>query len=62
MVARHDAVETMRRLIAHPPSQGFARLASMGRHDLAVDTLVLDLRWDSVFSDEERRSARRRLR
>lgn len=61
MVGRLGALATVRRLITQPPSEGFGRLATMGRLDLAVEALVLEDRWDGVFSDDERRTARRRL-
>lgn len=61
MVGRLGALATVRRLIAQPPSEGFGRLFEMGRLDLAVESLVLEDRWDGVFSDDERRIARRRL-
>lgn len=61
MVGRLGALETMRRLVAQPMSEGFGRLAAMGHLELAVETLVLDARWDGVFSEEERRIARRKL-
>jgi hypothetical protein len=61
MVARLGALETVRRLVAQPMSEGFGRLAAMGHLELAVETLVLDARWDGVFSEEERRIARRKL-
>lgn len=62
MVDRLGGVETARRLLASPPSDGFARLALLGRLDLAVESLVLEARWDGVFTEGERRIARSRLR
>lgn len=61
MVGRLGALETVRRLVAQPMSEGFGRLAAMGHLELAVETLVLDARWDGVFTDDERRIARRKL-
>lgn len=62
MLERIGAIETARRLIASPPSDGFGRLALLGRLDLAVESLILQPRWDGVFTDAERRVARQRLR
>ncbi|HEX5185034.1 MAG TPA: hypothetical protein VFW19_17990 [Allosphingosinicella sp.] len=62
MVDRWGGIETARRLLASPPSDGFARLALMGRLDLAVEALILEPRWEGVFTDAERRTARARLR
>lgn len=62
MIERHGGIGTARRLLALPPSDGFARLALLGRLDLAVESLILEARWEHVFSDDERRTARRRLK
>ncbi len=61
MIDRLGGIETARRLLVLPPSDGFGRLAMLSRLDLAVESLVLEPRWDSVFTEEERRIARRRL-
>jgi len=62
MIDRHGGIETARRLLASPPSDGFARLALLGRLDLAIENLVQEPRWNHVFTDEDRRIAKRRLR
>lgn len=62
MIERLGGIGTARRLLELPPSDGFARLALLNRIDLAVESLVLQPRWDGVFTDDERRIARRRLR
>jgi hypothetical protein len=62
MIERLGGIGTARRLLELPPSEGFARLALLERIDLAVESLVLEPRWDGIFTDEERRTARRRLR
>jgi hypothetical protein len=41
--------------------EGLTRLYEMGRLDLSVEYAVLDPRFDSLFKDEERDFARRRL-
>ena len=61
MIDRLGGVETARRLLVLPPSDGFGRLAILGRLDLAVESLVLEPRWNGVFSEKERQIARRRL-
>ena len=43
-------------------SEGFTQLALKGRLDLTVEALVLQDEWQSLFSPEEKRVARRRLR
>jgi hypothetical protein len=62
MVDRLGGIETARRLLANPPSDGFARLALLKRLDLAIESLVLEPRWDGLFTEAELRTARRRLR
>lgn len=63
MIERLGGVETARQLLRQPgTSEGFAKLALLGRIDLAVESLVLQPRWKGVFSDEELRIAKRRLR
>jgi hypothetical protein len=62
MIERHGGIETARRLLASPPSDGFARLALLGRLDLAIEHLVQEPRWGHVFTDDDRRIAKRRLR
>jgi hypothetical protein len=42
-------------------SPGLAKLASLNRLDLTMETLVLDPAYDSLFTDEERAIATRRL-
>jgi len=62
MLERSGGVETARRLLALPPSEGFGRIALMGRLDLAIESLVLQPRWEGMFTEEEKRVARHRLR
>ncbi len=61
MIDRLGGIGTARRLLVLPPSDGFGRLAMLSRLDLAVESLVLEPRWYTVFTEEERRIARRRL-
>lgn len=62
MIDRLGGIGTARRLLELPPSDGFGRLALLGRLDLAVESLVLQPRWAGVFTKDELRKARRRLR
>jgi hypothetical protein len=62
MIADHGAIGTAKRLLELPSSDGFARLVLLGRRDLAIESIVLDPRWDGVFTDQERKIAKRRLR
>jgi hypothetical protein len=61
-VRRHGGVETARRLLRQKgPSKGLVKLGEKGRLDLAMEALVLDPAFASLFSDEERATASRRL-
>ena len=62
MIENHGAIETARRLITGPPSEGYARLAMLGRLDLAVESIVQKEPWRRLFTDEELKRARARLR
>ena len=63
MVAEHGGVETARYLLRAPTvSEGYTALWERKRLDLTVEFLILDTRWDDLFSDDDRRIAVRRLR
>lgn len=63
MLSEHGGIETARRLInSDTPSEGFTRLWMMKRLDLTVEELVLQPDWESLFTDEERAKARKRLK
>lgn len=62
MITQHGALEAARRLLRAPAvSDGFVTLWERGRLDLTVETLVVDGRFSSLFTDEERAVARKRL-
>nr|WP_276511185.1 DUF262 domain-containing protein [Kineosphaera limosa] len=62
MLQRHGALETARRLLAAPHiSDGYTALYEVGRLDLTVENVVLQPEFESLFSDEERETAQRRL-
>ena len=62
MLNEIGGVATAKKLVASTqPSDGFTKLWEMKRLDLSVEALVLDPKWTMLFSDPERRAARRRL-
>ena len=61
MLTENGGVETARRLLPQM-SDGFTDLWRRNRLDLTVEALVLESKWDDLFSDDERRVARSRLR
>ena len=61
-VRRHGAVGAARRLLQQKGiSRGLAKLRAKDRLDLAMETLVLAPEYQSLFTDEERATAARRL-
>lgn len=62
MIHDHGAVETAKRLLASPPSDGFNRLALMNRLDLAVESIVQREPWRRLFTNDELKRAAQRLR
>ena len=63
MVIEHGGLEAAKRLLRAPEEQsGLTRLWELGRLDLSVEALVLQERWNTLFSDEERQKARTRLK
>jgi hypothetical protein len=62
MLARLGGVETARRLLGKPGvSAGFTRLSEAGRLELTMEYLVLQPEFTSLFTFDERRTARQRL-
>ena len=61
MIERLGGIGTARALLAKPPSEGLARLATLQRLDLAIESIVQQPRWAELFTTEELRTARRRL-
>jgi hypothetical protein len=63
MVAERGGLETAR-LLLHAPkvSEGYEALWERRRLDLTVEAVILDPRWASLFTDEERAIAVARLR
>lgn len=62
MVIEHGGLEAAKRLLRAPKEQsGLTQLWELRRLDLSVEALVLQERWDTLFSDEERQKARNRL-
>lgn len=63
MVHEHGGVETARRLLRTPePQEGLATLWELDRLDISMEALVVQERWEPLFSDAERQVARERLR
>lgn len=63
MLQEHKGLETAK-ILLHTPcvSDGFTALWERGRLDLTVEALILQKKWHSLFSDQEREIAQKRLK
>ena len=63
MVHEHGGLEAAKRLLRASEAQsGLTRLWECGLLDISMEALVLQERWKPLFSDEERQTARDRLK
>ncbi|MBI2909768.1 MAG: hypothetical protein HYX92_19180 [Chloroflexi bacterium] len=62
MVCEQGGLNAAKPLLrAEALSDGFVALWECGRLDLTMEALLLNPKWEALFSDEERAIARRRL-
>ena len=62
MVHEHGGVVAARRLLSAPEApSGLTELWKRGRLDISMEALVVQERWQPLFSDAERQAARDRL-
>ncbi|MCY4659913.1 MAG: hypothetical protein OXF93_08895 [Acidobacteria bacterium] len=63
MLAARGAVDAATQLVHRmPPSETFRTLKARAKLDLTVESVVLEPRWEALFSDDDRAVARARLR
>jgi hypothetical protein len=63
MITEHGEVEAVRRLINNPkPSSGFTKLWKLKALNLSIEAIILEEDWKTIFSEEERMKARKRLK
>lgn len=72
MVYRHRGLGTAKRLLRRPGpyssehgsylSEGLIRLWELGIAESSMEALVLQYKWEPLFTDEERQVARERLK
>lgn len=64
LVRDKGGLEAARQLLENPTmvSEGFTQLALKGRLDLTVEALVLEEPWNTLFSNEQLATAKRRLK
>ena len=62
MVQEHGGMAAAKRLLSSREAQlGLIRLWELERLDISMEALVLQERWNPLFSDAERQTARERL-
>lgn len=62
MVNEHGGLTVAKRLLNVPDVQeGLTKLWELGRLDISVEALILQDQWNSLFKDEEKRTAQERL-
>ena len=63
MVAEHGGVDAVRSLLQKPDTQvGLTSLWEIGRLDMSCEAAVLSPKYSSLFTAEEKREARKRLK
>jgi hypothetical protein len=62
MLCDRGGLQTAKDLLATPkPSEGYTKLWELGRLDLTVEALVINPRWQNLFTPDELATARKRL-
>ena len=62
MIKHRHPVEVVRQLVIAPDIQpGFTRLIQLGRPDLTIESILLEERFNPLFTNQEREAARWRL-
>lgn len=65
MQMRNDygAIQAIKRLIHDPrPQGGFLKLHELGHPELTMESIVLEEQWHDLFTEEDRKAARNKLR
>lgn len=62
MISNYGAIESAKKLInSQKPSEGYTKLWRIGELQHSVENRIQDKKWESLFSDEDRKKARKRL-
>ncbi|KQC31717.1 hypothetical protein AAY42_10315 [Flagellimonas eckloniae] len=62
MVDKHGAIEATKRVVEdEKQTEGFTRLLMEGRADLAVENMVIDPKFKSLFTEKAIYNSRKRL-
>lgn len=62
MIASQDGLTVAKSFIVNKPTDGFTTLWELGRLDLTVEALILQHKYVTLFTEEEREVVRERLR
>ena len=63
MRKKYGTKEAIRMLIHDPKVQGgFLKLHELGRPDITMESIILEEQWIDLFSDDDRKAARNKLR
>ncbi len=62
MIIEHGIVDTAKQLInASEPSDGYSKLWKLNALQYSIENQIQDKRWKSLFSEEDRLKAKKRL-
>jgi hypothetical protein len=62
MIIDEDEIKAVKLLINNPkPSYGFTRLYELKALNLSMEAIILEEEWHTLFSEEERIKARKKL-
>jgi hypothetical protein len=62
MINDHGAVEAVKRLINNlKPSSGYTKLWELKALNLSMEAIILEEEWKAIFSEDERKKAKKRL-
>lgn len=63
MIEEHGMLESVKRLINNmQPSYGFTKLWELKRLDLSLEAICLDDEWKELFTEEEQKKAKEKLK
>lgn len=62
MIEKEGYYNTAKKVIIKPYTKGFEILIEAGKLELTIEALVLNPKYESIFSEEELKACRRKLR
>jgi len=62
MIDKHGTIEAVRRLInSSKTPYGFTKLWELNALDLSLEAIILEEKWKNLFSEEDRKKAKKKL-